>query len=136
MYPLWVSEGMATNFEADPAGDSGRGNTARCGDLLGRKARGTLLPLDRFVICCRVPSGDPEAVGELYAQAWGFFRFVFQERREGLRKYLAALAAKEPGRRDEAALRREFTQAFGPVEALEQPWGKFLQTCAVPDGTH
>jgi len=134
MYPLWVSEGMATNFEVDPSGDPACKNAGRCGDLLAKKADGKLVPLDRFVTCWRVPSGDPEAVDELYAQAWGFFRFVFQERREGLRKYLVALAAKEPGRRDEASLRREFTEAFGPVESLEAPWARFLQTCAVPDG--
>jgi hypothetical protein len=134
MYPLWVSEGMATNFEVDPSGDPDLRNTGRCGDLLDKKAKGKLVPLDRFVTCCRVPSGDPEAVDEIYAQAWGFFRFVFQGRREGLRKYLAALAAKEPGRRDEATLRREFTASFGPIESLEQPWATFLQTCALPNG--
>jgi hypothetical protein len=129
MYPLWVSEGLATHFETDrPEFSDGRQSAlGRRRLLLETQARGRLLPLDEFVTVTRLPP-DNEAVSdrEVYAEAWGLFRFLFEEHGGQLKTYLAALAGLPRGWRDDDTLRREFIAAFGPIGPLEESWTRFL----------
>jgi len=127
MYPLWVSEGLATNFEFDRLGESGLeyGNTARCTGLLDAYATGELVPLQEFVVQTTVPP-DTRVSRRHYAQAWGFFHFVLTEHPDGLRTYLRRLAAQGADSHDAQALLAEFTQAFDSPEVLEASWQAFL----------
>ena len=127
MYPLWVSEGLATNFEFDGSANTGLDhcNAARCNGLLEAYAAGELVPLRQFVVQTTVPA-DTHVGRRCYAQAWGFFQFVLTERPENLRIYLQRLAEQHSDRRDAAALLAEFTEAFGSPETLEGAWNAFL----------
>ncbi len=127
MYPLWVSEGLATNFEFDGSSTAGleHRNPARCSGLLEAYAAGQLTPLRQFVVQVTVPP-DVHAGRRYYAQAWGFFQFLLTERPENSRVYLARLAQGGSERRDADAMLREFMQAFGSPEALEPAWRAFL----------
>jgi len=132
MYPFWVSEGLATNFEADSLTVSGlaRENPARSRRLAEAHAAGRLTPLGKFVVFTGLPVGDSERCHDLYAEAWGLFRFLFTTRREQLKAYLGQLAQLQPGWRDEQTLRDQFESAFGPVEKLRGPWERFLEALA------
>jgi hypothetical protein len=127
LYPLWVSEGLATNFEF--SGSEGPGldhvNGPRRNGLLEAYAAGELTPLRQFLVQTTVP---PDAVlgRQYYAQAWGFFRFVLTERPESLRAYLHRVARNRTDRRDATTMLVEFTEAFGPAETLEPAWQAFL----------
>ena len=57
MYPLWVSEGLATNFEFDGSLSEGleHCNAARCKGLLEAYHAGELVPLRQFVVQTTVP---------------------------------------------------------------------------------
>lgn len=127
MYPLWVSEGLATNFEFDTSLVAGLDhcNAPRCRGLLEAYQAGELTPLKQFVVQATVPA-DAHLGRQYYAQAWGFFQFILTERPENLRTYLHHLAADRSERRDARTLLREFTQAFGSPEALELDWNEFL----------
>jgi hypothetical protein len=127
MYPLWVSEGLATNFEFDTSVIAGleHCNTARCKGLLEAYAEGDLAPLRQFVVQTTVPP-DAHVGRRYYAQAWGFFQFILTERPENLRAYLQRLAQTRPEHHDEGTLLAEFTEAFGSPEALELSWNAFL----------
>ena len=127
MYPLWVSEGLATNFEFDGTGTAGleHPNPARCKGLVGAYATGGLIPLREFVVQTAVPP-DVQVGRRCYAQAWGFFQFIVTERAESLRTYLCRLAQEHLERRDSSGLLVEFTEAFGPPETLEASWNAFL----------
>jgi hypothetical protein len=127
MYPLWVSEGLATNFEFDwpPNAGLARGNTLRCNSLVEAHAAGELVSLRRFIVQTRAPA-DAKVSRRYYAQAWAFFRYILTERSEDLRHYLRRMAEMPPGRREAAALLAEFTEAFGRPEALEPSWNAFL----------
>jgi hypothetical protein len=131
IYPLWISEGLATNFEFDGSVTAGleHGNAARCKGLLEAYAAGELVPLRQFVVQTTVP---PDAhVGRCYyAQAWAFFQFVLTERPENLRTYLRRLAQKRPEHRDADTLLAEFVGAFGSPETLELAWNAFLARLA------
>ena len=72
MYPLWVAEGLATHFEADDTGLTGRGSlhTSRRERLASAHRRGTLQPLSEFISVVKPPQGG-DAVGDAYAQSWG-----------------------------------------------------------------
>lgn len=127
MYPLWVSEGLATNFEFDGSETATleHCNTARYHGLLEAYAAGELVPLRQFVAQTTVPP-DAYVGRRYYAQAWGFFQFILTERPENLRTYLHLLAKDHPDRRDTSAMLAEFTKAFGSPETLELSWNVFL----------
>jgi hypothetical protein len=127
MYPLWISEGLATNFEFDGTGSAslGHGNTARCNGLLEAYAAGELVPLRQFVVQTTV-SPDLHVGRRHYAQAWGFFQFILAEHPERLRIYLGRMAKNRPDHRDAISMLAEFTEAFGAPELLEESWRAFL----------
>jgi len=129
MYPLWVSEGLATNFEFEGSATASleRCHTARCRSVLEMRASGELIPLRQFVVQTSVP-GDAYLGRQCYAQAWAFFQYILTEHAEGLRLYLRELAKQPPGRRDGNTLLREFTRAFGPPDALAGSWNAFLDS--------
>jgi hypothetical protein len=126
-YPLWVSEGLATNFEFDVSATAGLDhcNIARCKGLLEAYVEGDLVPLRQFVAQTTVPP-DAHVGRRYYAQAWGFFQFILTERPENLRTYLSHLAQTRLEHHDERALLAEFTEAFGSPDALELSWNAFL----------
>ncbi len=127
LYPLWVSEGLATNFEFDGTGSAGlvHCNTARCNGLLEAYTAGELVPLRQFVVQTTV-SPDLHVGRRCYAQAWGFFQFILAERPESLRIYLQRVAQNHADHRDAATLLAEFTEAFGSPDTLEGSWNAFL----------
>jgi hypothetical protein len=127
MYPLWVSEGLATNFEFDGPLTDGleHCNTARCKGLVEAYRAGELVPLRQFVVQTTVPP-DAHVGRRYYAQAWGFFQFLLLERPENLRTYLHRMAEERTERRDANTMLTEVTQAFGAPETLELSWNAFL----------
>jgi hypothetical protein len=127
MYPLWVSEGLATSFEFDGSFTAGleHRNPPRCNGLLEAYAAGQLTPLRQFVVQATVPP-DVQAGRRYYAQAWGFFHFLLTERPQNLRAYLARLTEGGAERRDAGTMLGEFTWAFGSPESLELAWRAFL----------
>ena len=131
MYPLWVSEGLATSFEVGTDYPSlaglDRDNPARRRRLIDAAAHGRLLPLSRFVSLASVQAADAPALRDLYAQSWGFFHFLLKHRRHALERYLAALRRAEPGWRNRQAMHREFLRHLGPIESLHLPWHRFLR---------
>ncbi len=127
VYPLWVSEGLATNFEFNGNESPGLDhiNVPRLKGLQEAYTTGELAPLRQLVVQTTVP---PDAVvgRRYYAQAWGFFHFILTERPENLRAYLHRVARTRTERRDATTLLAEFTEAFGPVEMLEPAWLTFV----------
>jgi hypothetical protein len=127
MYPIWVSEGLATNFECDSLTSESvlSSSTTRAGCLAATYTGGEMMPLRELVVQTRV-SADIEASRQHYAQAWAFFRFLLTERPENLRVYLSRIVSLPGGRRDGQRLLNEFTDAFGAPESLEPAWNAFV----------
>jgi len=127
MYPFWLSEGLATAFEDDPADPSSSSEiAARRRRLLDARAVNTLIPVSEFSIMTRIPLDDMGRVYDGYAQAWGFYTFLFEKHRSELNHYVARLQSLAPGRRSPERMRREFTDSFGPVKPLEKQWVEYL----------
>lgn len=124
MYPLWTSEGLATQYETrlSYCRDA---NQARSDRLLEMRDSGRLIPLRAFAAATRLPA-DQEICEDLYAQAWGFFGFLLKTRPRQLRSYLDALCHIEPGYRPPAVLRKEFTDHFGSTDELGKEWLQYL----------
>ena len=132
MYPLWASEGLATNFEAVAGAPFGpeHDNPHRHRQLMRAVNRGGLIPLDEFVTLTRVPVDDVDATHDVYAQSWAFFGFLFKHRPQQLRRYLDELRHLDAGRRSQASLRREFVRSFGRIETLERSWQAYVRLLA------
>ena len=127
MYPVWVSEGLATNFESSSLADAGvlPSNSARSSCLGTTYAAGELIPLRQLIVQTRVPA-DAHASRQHYAQAWAFFRFLLTERPAGLRLYLHRISQLPAGRRGEEVMLGEFTEVFGAPETLDYAWNAFV----------
>lgn len=130
MYPLWASEGLATNFESDVFfGDLGphAPNATRQRDLMAAYRNDLLLPLDQFACLTEVPTADPRMVSVVYAQAWELFRYLFIHERQGLIRYMDQLNHTPQGYRSKRQMYEEFVAAFGPIDALETRWRESLR---------
>lgn len=128
-YPFWLSEGLATCFEATSAADARRGmmgpeheNPIRSRDFADAAARGTLVPLDAFVEMNAAPPDDGDAATIMYAQAHALFRWLYRYEREKLAGLFTDIAAEPPGY---IAPRRQgelFRARFGDATRLERRW--------------
>ncbi|MFP4107331.1 MAG: DUF1570 domain-containing protein [Phycisphaerae bacterium] len=128
LYPLWLSEGLATNLEANPDGEFGidSANPARARQILRLHAAGELMPLTDFVQLSRLPRSHNAS--DLYAQAWSLMNYLFHHHPDQLRSYMARLSELPVGHRPKAVLLREFEAEFGPIEQLEAQWKTHLDS--------
>jgi hypothetical protein len=128
MYPLWVSEGLATFFEgcALPGAD-GASNASRKRRLEKLWATGRLLPLQELSVLAGPLALDPSPA-DVYAQCWGFLGFLLKHHPEELSAYLAHLAQSPMGWRSSASLRHDFIQSFGSIDALERDWQEHVSS--------
>jgi len=130
MYPFWLAEGLATNFETDdPAAAFGPffDNPERRNLLSQTFEAGNLMPLGQFAILVNPPTDDADRISQLYAQAYGLFQFLFKKRHNQMRQYLRTLSEIESGQRSKAQLEKEFADAFGPIDELERQFHTWLR---------
>ena len=85
------------------------------------------MSLEAFVVLVRIPPSRA-AANDLYAQAWGLFNFLFENRRTELRNYLSSLTQVEAEPRANETMLREFADAFGSLEPLDRSWLQYLES--------
>jgi hypothetical protein len=129
-YPFWLTEGLATNCEADSLDLVGLGHEDNRYQhrLSEAKAGGRLLPLNQFVGMTEYPEGL--ATRDLYAQSWGFFHYLLQSHPFALKNYMAELSSVWLPQQNAESLRHRFIAVFGPVKPLEEDFLRFI------DGSH
>lgn len=128
MYPVWLAEGLAANFESP--GEELRylgPNGARARRLARLAREGGLLPLAELAAMTETHDLPREARIDLYAQAWGFYRFLAETRDKDLSAHFRNLSALAPGPRPAGDLRAELVASFGPIEALDRAWRSWLR---------
>lgn len=125
--PFWLTEGLATNFEAGDVGSCGLGQAGSIymARLSAAKAGGRLIPLRQFLGLTEMTSGG-QATLDAYAQGWGLFRFLYQSHRKELREYMAGLASIWTLPQSSQSLVNRFIGVFGPIEPLERDFQRFI----------
>ena len=126
MYPLWVSEGLATFFETCALSDAQRaGGSVRVRQLADLGATDRLIPLSELAV---MTGSDALATSpsDAYAQYWGLMAFLLDRQPDALNAYLAGFARQPMGRRSPASLRHDFVACFGPIDVLENQWRQFV----------
>ena len=128
-YPFWMVEGLATNFESRdlnrPFG-LGVDNPTRRTMLRRAAQRGELVPLGQLVVIVKPAKQSNAQRNTLYAQAWGLFRYLFERRRPQLLQLFRFHATVHGGQVGPEALRQAFADAFGPLEAVEAGWTRYV----------
>lgn len=126
MYPFWVSEGLATNFENEPSGRCGLDGT--CSGRLARFAESaeTFMPLEDFIVMTQLPRTSREECLKIYAQAWGVFNFLLKNYPTELRSFLRAMTRERAGRNNPEMLRSAFEKAFGDIEDIKAAWENYI----------
>lgn len=120
MYPIWVSEGLATQYETKLSYCQSS-NTARSSRLSEMRTYGRLIPLEELIVATRLPA-QQYLCEDLYAEAWGFFNFLLEKHPQQLKQYLSTLYNGKSGFRDSGILGQEFMECFGPVDQLRSEW--------------
>ncbi len=93
--PHWLSEGVATFFEAAYRGEwagMGRLNPRRASDYGELQQQGKLLPLERLLVEQNVFFQPDDTQRAAYAQSWALFHYLANRQTEGLRQYIAAVS--------------------------------------------
>lgn len=140
--PLWLTEGMACQFEIPQAGSTrpmGRINHLRLADF--RDALGALpdvksvseeayakafaerhlVPIVDLITDDELFAGQERDVAFRYAQAWALVYYLHHRHREEFVTYLRRLGTRKPG--EHVARQRkieEFESAFGKIDTLFQ----------------
>ncbi|MBI1371335.1 MAG: DUF1570 domain-containing protein [Phycisphaera sp.] len=130
-YPFWAAEGLATSFESTKGGKAfgpGIKNPSRFNALIEAFQNDRLIPLHDFVATVQPSSDDQAVVSAYYAQSWGLFNYLFTRQQEGMRKYLTATAQTPPGELDAETLRKQFEDAFGPIENIQTLFTAYVRT--------
>lgn len=120
-YPFWLSEGLATSFEA-PDADEGFGpdrpNPHRQSIFDDLAERGKLLPLRELVTLTDVPNGNVQLAQPMYAQSYALFTYLFRHERDALRAYIQSLDAEPIGEISASHQLDLFTRHFGDPERI------------------
>ncbi len=128
-WPLWYSEGLATAFEtiapAAPFGPTAD-NAFRRTKMDEAVRAGRAIPLAEFIEMTAAPNEDALKREAAYAQSWGLFHYLFNQRREQLVAYTAAMNASPLGRAAPGVLRQRFVEAFGPIEQVERDYLTYI----------
>lgn len=131
VYPFWLSEGFATNFEAYEAGalfGPQIDNASRRQMLIDLRAKKQLTPLRKLVTMTHVPPNEKqEVIAGWYAEAWAFYRFLLYHQRVNLEKYYREMATGMHRRHDPESLLKVFENSFGDVDELDRLWRNYLK---------
>lgn len=127
-YPFWLSEGLATCFEAESvdAARKGlfgpeRGNPVRQRELAAAIAEGTLIPIEALVeMIAADPDEDTARV--MYAQAHSLYRWLHRHERDALAGLYNDIARQPPGHISPRRHGELFRTRFGPSAKLERRW--------------
>ncbi|MBL8746968.1 MAG: DUF1570 domain-containing protein [Phycisphaerae bacterium] len=127
-YPFWLSEGLATCFEAESADAARRGlfgpdrdNPVRQREFAAALSEGTLIPLETLIEMI-VPDPDEDTARVMYAQAHSLYRWLHRYERQSLAGLYADIAREPAGH---IAPRRHgelFRARFGSTAKLERRW--------------
>ena len=106
VYPLWVSEGLATSFETDQANEAfgpDRAATSNRGDVFDEMAAdGSLIESGELVSTVDAPE-SAEAAERFYSQSYVLFRRLFGSDPEAVGRYVEALGEGTARTREELA---------------------------------
>lgn len=128
LYPTWASEGLAMAFERSFLTEyfkASRYTDIRARQLVQLYRHDKLIPIYRFLAMSQPDRSD--CAVDVYAQAWGFFTFLCQQKTDSLKKYFISLHNVQPGWRDQLTIRDEFYKAFGSLDQIESQWKLFLE---------
>lgn len=130
-YPFWLSEGLATCFEAESVEAARKGrfgpdhpNPVREKEFGEALSEGELIPLEALVEMA-APAADENVARIMYAQAHSFFRWVYRYERAALAGLFSDIAREPAGGAGGIGPRRHgelFRARFGDPARLERRW--------------
>ncbi|MGP1346708.1 MAG: DUF1570 domain-containing protein [Phycisphaerales bacterium] len=123
VYPFWLTEGWATNFETDsphmafgPDHDH-EPRMASWSDVVdGRR----WMDMRSFVRLTDLTTTDGEVASDLYAQAYAVFRHLHRTQRAALGAYFQDIADEPAGEISADRLEALFERRFGDPERIER----------------
>ena len=127
-YPLWLAEGLATNFETERINlvfGYQVDNWQRRDAFKQALDKDRIIPLEVLLTQDRFTDGkeSAEAVGYFYAQAYALTNWMLRERPTELRLYLEALL--DGSFADAKSRKAEFELIFGPIPRIERNWVRY-----------
>lgn len=136
LYPLWVSEGLALNFEfGDTFESQADRNAERKQRLTKLVKQDMVLPLEHLVTTSRLPRSNEERC-DLYAECWGLYYFLSHNYPVQFREYIQFLYGLDPVYRSPSELLNEFEYFFGDTRGHDRAWRTFLSELQAAGSSH
>lgn len=129
VYPFWISEGIATNFETThPATSHGprQDNALRRNALIAVRRKGAMLPLSQLTLTI-TPPGTADTQGDWYAQSWGLFHFLFNKNPSQLRQFMRQWGESPGIEKNTAQASALFEKTFGNLQRMESEWRAYVR---------
>jgi hypothetical protein len=126
--PLWICEGLATNFEADSAqsafgpDDEYPPRRRRFNELLKSNR---LLSVKELVQINDLPSEDTDRIDVIYQESYALVMWMCRFRKTELRNYLMLMLRQPAGDIESARQLELFEQCFGDAASVEKAWIRY-----------
>ncbi len=130
VYPLWISEGLAMNFETNVPNQAfgpQYESTMRLEQFTEIVRQNALMPLSELIEYEMHPPHDEKKVRTIYSQSYGFVAYLVRFHRPELRNYLEIMRTTAPVRLGTGEQRAIFVKCFGNPETLEARWLRYEQ---------
>lgn len=143
-YPFWLSEGLASCFEADSHDAARKGllgpdreNPVRQREFAAALAEATLIPLEALVEMNKADA-DEDTARVMYAQANALYRWLYRHERDALAGLYADISREPPGTIPPKRHGELFRARFGDIRKLERRWlrdagAEALRIASAPD---
>lgn len=122
-YPFWLTEGWATNFEADDSRTAfgpEHDHEPRLASWDEVRAAGRWMPLESFITLTRIDTEDADEVADLYAQAYALFRHLYRHERANLGAFFRDLSSQPAGGIAPERMAELFVKRFGDPSRIER----------------
>jgi hypothetical protein len=127
-YPLWLAEGLATNFETeriDVRFGYQQDNWRRRDSFKSALDKDSVVPFEVLLTQDRLTDGtdNAEAIGNFYAQAYALTNWMMRERPTELRLYLDSL--RDGSYANPHTRKEKFEAIYGPMARVERNWVRY-----------
>lgn len=125
-YPLWASEGIATNYELTTRRVGPKTNNyLRKYKLNQVHADGGILRVEDLIVVMSIANESDKKISSRYAEFWGFWKFLYETRPLRLGKYYKQMKSMESSP-DERKNVEIFEDTIGDVDDIQHEYESWL----------
>lgn len=139
VYPLWISEGLAMNFETttpNQAFGPRYESPTRREQFEALMSSQDLIPLSELIELETHPPNDEQKMRLVYSQSYALVGYLVRFHKPELRNYLQWMRTSAPSRLGSGQQRALFVKCFGDPDVLETRWLRYEHARLAASNAH